>query len=166
MQKDNYLTAAYEVAKQDLPVDGFDFDKLWKMVAKRLKMNQETFKTELLGDFYTDLLQDGNFVFLGDNMWVLRENITYDRYQRLRDSISDKDLNLSDAEYGGYSPEEVDNIDTEYDDKEDNNGRVADDELVEDDYDTDLDDEKEDDDEEDSESLDSDFDDEDEEDDK
>ncbi len=159
MEKDNYLTAAYHVAKRDLPEDGFEFEKLWKGVAKRLDMKQEDFKNQLLADFYTDLLQDGDFVFLGDDMWVLRENITYDRYQKLRDSISDKDLNLSDAEYGGYAPEEVDNIDSEYKDDDDNDSIVPNDDLNDDDYDSDLDDSKEDSiDEEDSDALDTDFD--------
>lgn len=160
MQKINYITTAYEVAKKDLPTEGFEFDKLWKIVAKHLDMKQETFKNELLGDFYTDLLQSGDFVFIGDNMWILRENIAYDRYQKIRDSITDKDFNLSDAEYGGYSPEEVDNLENDFEDKDlENEDEEQDDDIV-DSYDSDDEDKSDSDDEND---LDSDYDDEEEE---
>ena len=74
MNKSN-LDVAYEIVKG---VDSISFKALWNAVAQAQNFSEEE-KATKVGKFYTNLILDGRFVNLGDNVWDLRERNTFDK---------------------------------------------------------------------------------------
>lgn len=74
MNKSN-LDVAYEIVKN---VESISFNDLWNQVAEVQNYNEEE-KATKVGKFYTNLILDGRFVNLGDNVWDLRERNTFDK---------------------------------------------------------------------------------------
>ena len=74
MNKSN-LDVAYEIVKN---VESISFNDLWNQVAEVQNYTEEE-KATKVGKFYTNLLLDGRFVNLGDNVWDLRERNTFDK---------------------------------------------------------------------------------------
>ena len=74
MNKSN-LDVAYEIVKN---VESISFNDLWNQVAEVLNYTEEE-KATRVGKFYTNLILDGRFVNLGDNVWDLRERNTFDK---------------------------------------------------------------------------------------
>ena len=74
MNKSN-LDVAYDIVKN---VDSISFNDLWNQVAEVQNYTEEE-KATKVGKFYTNLILDGRFVNLGDNVWDLRERNTFDK---------------------------------------------------------------------------------------
>ena len=74
MNKSN-LDVAYEIVKN---VGSISFNDLWNQVAEVQNYTEEE-KATKVGKFYTNLILDGRFVNLGDNVWDLRERNTFDK---------------------------------------------------------------------------------------
>lgn len=74
MNKSN-LDVAYEIVKN---VESISFNDLWNQVAEVQNYTEEE-KATKVGKFYTNLILDGRFVNLGDNVWDLRERNTFDK---------------------------------------------------------------------------------------
>ncbi|MGM9879836.1 MAG: DNA-directed RNA polymerase subunit delta [Bacilli bacterium] len=74
MNKSN-LDVAYEIVKN---VESISFNDLWNQVAEVQNYTEEE-KATRVGKFYTNLILDGRFVNLGDNVWDLRERNTFDK---------------------------------------------------------------------------------------
>ena len=74
MNKSN-LDVAYEIVKN---VESISFTDLWNQVAEVQNYTEEE-KATRVGKFYTNLILDGRFVNLGDNVWDLRERNTFDK---------------------------------------------------------------------------------------
>lgn len=74
MNKSN-LDVAYEIVKG---VNSISFKALWNAVAQAQNFSEEE-KATKVGKFYTNLILDGRFVNLGDNVWDLRERNTFDK---------------------------------------------------------------------------------------
>ena len=74
MNKSN-LDVAYEIVKN---VESISFNDLWNQVAEVQYYTEEEKATQV-GKFYTNLILDGRFVNLGDNVWDLRERNTFDK---------------------------------------------------------------------------------------
>ena len=74
MNKSN-LDVAYEIVKN---VESISFNDLWNQVAEVQNFTEEE-KATKVGKFYTNLILDGRFVNLGDNVWDLRERNTFDK---------------------------------------------------------------------------------------
>ena len=74
MNKSN-LDVAYEIVKN---VESISFNDLWNQVAEVQNYTEEE-KATKGGKFYTNLILDGRFVNLGDNVWDLRERNTFDK---------------------------------------------------------------------------------------
>ena len=74
MNKSN-LDVAYEIVKN---VESISFNDLWNQVAEVQNYTEEE-KATRVGKFYTNLILDGRFVNLGDNIWDLRERNTFDK---------------------------------------------------------------------------------------
>ena len=74
MNKSN-LDVAYEIVKN---VESISFNDLWNQVAEVQNYTDEE-KATKVGKFYTNLILDGRFVNLGDNVWDLRERNTFDK---------------------------------------------------------------------------------------
>ena len=73
MNKSN-LDVAYEIVKN---VESISFNDLWNQVAEVQNYTEEE-KATKVGKFYTNLILDGRFVNLGDNVWDLRERNTFE----------------------------------------------------------------------------------------
>lgn len=84
-------------AKQKDTNATIDFKTICKGTAKEAKISDEEF-SEMLGSFYTDLLQDGRFVYLGNDKWNLKERIPLDVYKKNQNSLYDYDNGLDFAE--------------------------------------------------------------------
>lgn len=54
------------------------FNDLWKQVCEEANIGLEA-SEELISIFYTDLSLDGRFITLGDNVWDLRKNHSFDK---------------------------------------------------------------------------------------
>lgn len=63
-----------------------DFKKICKGVKKLAKFSDEEFD-QIIGSFYVDLLQDNRFVFLGNDKWTLKDNISLDVYNKNQNSL-------------------------------------------------------------------------------
>ena len=74
MNKSN-LDVAYEIVKN---IESISFNDLWNQVAEVQNYTEEE-KATKVGKFYTNLILDGRFVNLGDNVWDLRERNTFDK---------------------------------------------------------------------------------------
>lgn len=94
MNKSN-LDVAYEIVKN---VESISFNDLWNQVAEVQNYTEEE-KATKVGKFYTNLILDGRFVNLGDNVWDLRERNTFDKVH----------IDMSEC----YSEEEEEDLDPE-----------------------------------------------------
>lgn len=98
MEKKSMLDIAYDYVKdqkKEVP-----FAKIWSHVVKTLSLS-ETQANDRVAKFYTNLMLDGRFVDLGNNIWDLRCNHPFDKIR--------VDLNevYNDVE------EEIDEVDEE-----------------------------------------------------
>lgn len=67
---------AYEIIKENK--GGISFKTLWQEVGKINNFYQEELD-ERISYFYTDLTLDGRFITLGENIWDLRENHSFEK---------------------------------------------------------------------------------------
>ena len=74
-----------------------DFRTICKGVCDAANISEQDF-SEMLGSFYTDLLQDGRFVYLGNDKWNLKDRITLELYKKNQNSLYDYDGNVQFAE--------------------------------------------------------------------
>lgn len=103
MNKSN-LDVAYEIVKG---VDSISFKDLWNAVAQAQNFSEEE-KATKVGKFYTNLILDGRFVNLGDNVWDLRERNTFDKvhidmsecYSEEEEDLDPEDLQEEKEEEG------------------------------------------------------------------
>lgn len=98
MEKKSALDIAYDYVKDQKKEVAFG--EIWNHVVKTLSLS-ETQANNKVAKFYTNLMLDGRFVDLGNNVWDLRSNHTFDK---VRVDLNDV---YNDAE------EEVDEIDDE-----------------------------------------------------
>lgn len=54
------------------------FSDIWKHIVKTLELSESDAETKV-ARFYTNLMLDGRFVDLGDNVWDLRSKHTFDK---------------------------------------------------------------------------------------
>ena len=74
------------------------FKDLWEYVAKEAGLDEET-AARKVSSFYTNLMLDGRFVTLGENMWDLRSRHTFDKVHiDMRDVYSDVETSDDDSE--------------------------------------------------------------------
>ena len=84
-----------------------NFKDLWAYVCKEAGLDEET-AAKRISSFYTNLMLDGRFVTLGENIWDLRSRHTFDKVH-----IDMKDV-YSDVETEDEDSEEQDSEDKEY----------------------------------------------------
>lgn len=95
---------AYEILKEGK--GGLAFARLWEEVCQRLNIN-EVDAEEMISGFYTDISLDGRFITLGENVWDLRENHSFDKVHiDMNDIYSDEDIIEGDE--GVISKEDTD----------------------------------------------------------
>ena len=74
------------------------FKDLWEYVAKEAGLDEET-AAKRVSSFYTNLMLDGRFVTLGENLWDLRSRHTFDKVHiDMRDVYSDVETSDDDSE--------------------------------------------------------------------
>ncbi|MGN1296044.1 MAG: DNA-directed RNA polymerase subunit delta [Bacilli bacterium] len=121
MNKSN-LDVAYEIVKN---VDSISFKDLWNQVAEAQNFSEEE-KATKVGKFYTNLILDGRFVNLGDNVWDLRERNTFDKvhidmsecYSEEEEDLDPEDL-AEEKEEEGIVDDSLDNEESkEYQEEE------------------------------------------------
>lgn len=62
------------------------FEVLWKEIIKKLKISNND-SNSLVGDFYSDLLQNINFVLLENREWSLRNKVPFIELEELSKSL-------------------------------------------------------------------------------
>ena len=83
------------------------FKDLWAYVVKEAGLDEEA-AAKKVSSFYTNLMLDGRFVTLGENMWDLRARHTFDKVH-----IDMKDV-YSDVEASDDDDDEEDEEEKEY----------------------------------------------------
>lgn len=93
-EKKSLIELAYDVvANSKAPIA---FKALWKAVVKAKGLTEEE-AAEKVGQFYTNLLLDGRFVNLGDNVWDLRIRHKFEKVHiDMKDVYSDVEATDSD----------------------------------------------------------------------
>ena len=99
------LDYAYDYVSQSK--EQVSFKDLWAYVCKEAGLD-EAAALKKVSSFYTNLMLDGRFVTLGENMWDLRSRHTFDKVH-----IDMKDV-YSDVESIDEDEEEEDEEDKEY----------------------------------------------------
>ena len=84
-----------------------NFKDLWAYVCKEAGLDEDT-ASKRVSSFYTNLMLDGRFVTLGENVWDLRSRHTFDKVH-----IDMKDV-YSDVETLDEDTEEQDSEEKEY----------------------------------------------------
>lgn len=117
--------------KQNVTID---FATICDILKKYAKISDAEF-SKVIGSFYVDLLQDNRFVFLGNDKWTLKENISLDCYKKNLNSFYN-DVNLSsfeeDYDEEIFNENTIDDEDLEIYEENEN-------ELSRDSFDSDLD---------------------------
>jgi DNA-directed RNA polymerase subunit delta len=80
------------------------FSELYDDVCAKLELTDEEKKNNI-SRFYTNLSLDGRFVTLGNNLWDLRKNQTYDK---VHIDMNDVYNDIDNDTYGNYDKEEID----------------------------------------------------------
>lgn len=124
MEDKSLIEIAFEViSKEKVQID---FKDLWEKVAKVKGLSEEE-KADRVSQFYTNLLLDGRFVTLGENLWDLRERHKFDKVHiDMKDvytdveSYSDEDEDdEEEKEYNKVFEEKVENEGDEFEPEED-----------------------------------------------
>ena len=74
------------------------FTKIWEHVVKEANLTDEEIQRRA-GQFFTNMMLDGRFVTLGENMWDLRSRQTFDKVHiDMKDVYSDVETSDDDEE--------------------------------------------------------------------
>lgn len=107
-----------------------NFKELWAYVCKEAGLDEET-ALKRVSSFYTNLMLDGRFVTLGENIWDLRSRHTFDKVHiDMKDVYSDVEAIDDDDEEELEEEKEYNEVFEEPKD-EDDEERLADSEESE-----------------------------------
>lgn len=95
---------AYEIVKE--VTGGLSFANLWEEVCDKANIPDDE-ADDLISGFYTDLSLDGRFITLGDNVWDLRENHSFDKVHIDMNDIYSDEEDIIEAEEGVISKEDT-----------------------------------------------------------
>ncbi len=106
--------------------EGVSFSEIWNYVKNEAVLDEDAVKQKM-SQFYTNLMLDGRFVNLGDNIWDLRNRHTFDKVHiDMKDVYSDVETSDDDAEE--VTEEEEYNSALEDNKNDDNEGGFGEDE--------------------------------------
>ena len=119
------IEIAYECVKSSQ--EPLAFNDIWKYVKENAGLSDDK-ADEKVSRFYTNLLLDGRFVMLGDNMWDLRVRHLYDKvhidmndvYSDVETSDLDEEDEEEEKEYNGAFEEKKES-DSYYDEESEEN---------------------------------------------
>ena len=142
MTKEELEQLSYqELAKEILEEEGKNLNTpaIFKTICDLLGMSDEDY-TNKIGDFYTSLTTDKNFVSLGDGTWDLRDRhsikVDLDEEEDEDDELAETEEELDD-ELDDMAPEELDDMNDvnddlgDMDDEEEDLRVIEEDELEE-----------------------------------
>lgn len=111
------IDEAYKILKGREEVS---FEELWQEITTRLQLSETSAKRKI-SSFYTQLIVDGRFVTVGENVWVLKEKCTFDKIHIDMNDVyaddEDEDYDEDDDEY--YDDDDEDDEDDEDEDEDD-----------------------------------------------
>ncbi|AAP57010.2 DNA-directed RNA polymerase subunit delta [Mycoplasmoides gallisepticum] len=90
------IDKAYEVAQKNFVKKEFTFNDLWKLVVKDENFNKKDAQ-ELIGAFYTDLIQDTRFVYVGDQKWLIKSMMLHDEWAKLSETLHNQQEYLEEG---------------------------------------------------------------------
>ena len=104
MSDKSLLEYAYEIVSESK--DPISFKDLWGRICEKKGLSKEEMENKV-SQFYTNLLLDGRFVNLGDNIWDLRTRHKFDKvhidmkdaYSEVEASTGDEEEELEEKEY-------------------------------------------------------------------
>ncbi len=76
VQKKSMTDVAYKLLQDKK--EKLSFEQLWSGITKELAFTEDQARARI-ASFYTQLIIDGRFVTLGENVWDLRERCTFDK---------------------------------------------------------------------------------------
>jgi DNA-directed RNA polymerase delta subunit len=83
MANRHLIDLAYEIALSDFGKENFTFDEIWKRLVKKSKPSN----SDAIGVLYSEMLQDYRFIFIGDNKWTLKENLTTGDIKKYKNAL-------------------------------------------------------------------------------
>jgi len=96
---------AYEIIKEEGRELAFSY--LWGKVCEKANITAEQAE-DLISPFYTDLSLDGRFITLGDNVWDLRENNSFDKVHIDMNDIYSDEEEVIEVDEGLIAKEDTD----------------------------------------------------------
>ncbi|QZX49116.1 DNA-directed RNA polymerase subunit delta [Mycoplasma sp. E35C] len=90
------IDKAYEVAQKNFKQKGFSFNDLWKLVAKEENLNKKD-SQDLMGAFYTDLIQDTRFLYIGDYKWLIKSMMLHEERDKALDTLYNRQEYLEEG---------------------------------------------------------------------
>jgi DNA-directed RNA polymerase subunit delta len=97
------INTAYELIEEH---GKLRFDQLYAMVTDKLHLPKEA-ADEDISNFYTDIMLDGRFITLGDNIWALRENNEFAKVHIDMNDIYSSDDDVIESDEGVIAKEDV-----------------------------------------------------------
>lgn len=118
--KKSMTDIAYTILKTSKEQKAFDF--LWKGITQELGFSEEQARSKI-AFLYTQLITDGRFITVGENIWDLRERTTFDKLHiDMNDVYGDDEEEIGiydeDAEEGELYEEEEEEEEDEEEKKE------------------------------------------------
>lgn len=96
MSDKSLLEYAYEIVSASK--DPISFKDLWGRICEEKGLSKEEMEDKV-SQFYTNLLLDGRFVNLGDNIWDLRVRHKFDKVHiDMKDAYSEVEVSTGDEE--------------------------------------------------------------------
>lgn len=97
------INTAYELIEEKgkLP-----FDQLYALITDELNIPKEAADADI-SNFYTDIMLDGRFITLGDNIWDLRENNEFAKVHIDMNEIYSSDDDVIESDEGVIAKEDV-----------------------------------------------------------
>jgi DNA-directed RNA polymerase delta subunit len=95
MATNRFIDIIYDIAKHEYQYRRFTFANVWAKLKAKAKITK-TEESKIIGEIFTDMLQDHRFLYCSNNYWRLKE------FTKLEDQKDNKkalyDLNVIDKE--------------------------------------------------------------------
>ncbi len=94
------------IARKAFTKTEFAFSDIWKLVQSEGLFNNEDESTDK-SEFFTELIQNPNFINMGNNKWRLREYSSHNDYQKNKSAmfglshLMEKELEMSSSKEKG-----------------------------------------------------------------
>lgn len=97
------INTAYDLIEEN---GKLRFDQLYAMITDKLNLSPAE-ADEDISNFYTDIMLDGRFITLGDNVWDLRETNEFAKVHIDMNDIYSSDDDVIESDEGVIAKEDV-----------------------------------------------------------